>query len=216
MFVSVVACLFVFLVCVCQAASQFPQFHFSRSAITASSLSSPSYLTLLASYPLPQAAQEALVTAKPLPAVINRSTCGYNLVAAVSSDASIKLYNYTVASSSSPASLEHYAELKGHTKPIHDIKFHNVHGSFDTEQVQTANGACMLSSCGEDATVRFWDVRQQQPASTFKRQEKRTHNKQRGEGGKKERKERRCTAAIDIEKRVAHGIILFLTCSVVF
>jgi WD40 repeat protein len=94
----------------------------------------------------------------------------HHLLAAVSSEPTIKLYNYTVAGAGGSARLEHYAELRGHTGAIHDIKFHNVHGSFDTAAVESANGACMLSSCGEDATVKFWDVRQQNPVLNLTRQ----------------------------------------------
>lgn len=87
----------------------------------------------------------------------------------MSSDRAIKLYSYEAAGASGgrPASIQHYSELRGHTGAIHDIKFHNVHGSFDTAQVETANGACMLSSCSQDGTVRFWDVRQTTAAMTF-------------------------------------------------
>lgn len=132
----------------------------------------PSYLTLLSSFPLPCAAQDALSASKPLPALIDRAASRHHLLAAVSSEPSIKLYNYTVSGGPNgrPASMEHFAELKGHTRAINDIKFHNVHGSYDTAQVETANGACMLSSCSQDGTVMFWDVRQQKAALTFKRQ----------------------------------------------
>lgn len=149
-----------------KAAHQFPQYHFARSVVTSSSLDQPSYLTLLAAYPLPKPAQEALSLLSPLPSVISRGSASHSLLAAVSSEPSIKLYNYSHAN----GALEHFQHLRGHTRPIHDIKFHNVHSSYDTANVETANGACMLSSASEDGTVKFWDVRQEQPAITFKRQ----------------------------------------------
>lgn len=148
------------------AAAQFPQYHFHSSTITAPSLASPAYITLIASMPIHTTAADALSTNTPFPNTIQTANASHQLLAAISSDHGIKLYDYTRASPSSSASIDYYAALRGHTKQVHDLKFHNVHSSYATEQVQT-DGRCMLSSCSEDGTVRFWDVRQQQAAATF-------------------------------------------------
>jgi WD40 repeat protein len=94
----------------------------------------------------------------------------HSLIAAVSSEKTIKLYGYEAAvpGSNRTASIQHFSELRGHTGAIHDVKFHNVHNSYDTAQVETApGGACMLSSCSQDGTVRFWDARQQSASMVF-------------------------------------------------
>jgi len=93
------------------------------------------------------------------------------LLAAVSSDNAVKLYNYAVATSdSAPASIEHYGVLRGHSRAVHDVSFHNTHVSFDAAQVPTAQGRVMLSTASEDGTIKFWDVRQQKAALDLKRQ----------------------------------------------
>jgi WD40 repeat protein len=152
-----------------QAAAQFPQYRFARSTITSASLEAPSYLRQLAAFPLPDSAQHCLAQ---LPARISRAQCGHQLIAAVSSEHDVKLYNYTVGggSSGAPSSLEAFSVLRGHKRAVQDVAFHNVHVSFDAAQVQTAQGRCMLSTASEDGTIKFWDVRQQQPALDIKRQ----------------------------------------------
>jgi len=159
----------LFSICA-QAASQFPQYHFQRSTITSSSLENPSYLRQLAAYPLPASAQDCLGS---LPASIARSNCGHQLLAAVSSEHDVKLYNYTVGAGNTASRLDHFGSLRGHTRAVHDVKFHNVHNSFDAASVDTLQGRCMLSTASEDGTIKFWDVRQQKHVMDFKRQETR-------------------------------------------
>jgi WD40 repeat protein len=128
-------------------------------------------VTHLAAYPLPHPAQECLHANALLPAKIARANCTHTLLAANSSDLAIKLYNYRRAAATDGlgAAFEHFTTLRGHTKAVHDIKFHGVHSSYDTEVVETFEGRAMLSSCSEDGTVKFWDVRQQNPTHTFTR-----------------------------------------------
>ena len=89
-----------------------------------------------------------------------RAQCGHHLLAAVSSEHDVKLYNYRVGTPSAPPSMEHYGNLRGHTRAVHDVKFHNVHPSFETPQVaMPEGGALMLTTASEDGTIKVTDTR---------------------------------------------------------
>lgn len=157
-------------VCVCvrcaQAAAQFPQFHFQRSTITSTSLSSPSYIKQLAAFPLPASAQDCLGS---LPRSLARAQCGHHLLAAVSSEHDVKLYNYRVGTPTVAPLMEHFGNLRGHTRAVHDVKFHNVHPSYECAQVALPEGgALMITTASEDGTIKVWDVRQQAAVMNFR------------------------------------------------
>lgn len=76
-------------------------------------------------------------------------------VAAVSSDHTIKIYEYTETA----AQLTYLHTLKGHKKTIHDIQFRNQHNSY-IKPNQQLQQPLLLCSASEDGTAAIWDLRQ--------------------------------------------------------